>query len=86
MRLVSAVIQRELRRCRGAMSATQRIVVTRKMIAPNSATSHQESVTQTIASASAAALTSGRMLGAGMWISSPTGGTVPLSSMLAHEL
>src|SRR4051794_12644552 len=62
------------------VSPIQRTVVTRKMISPT-ATRYQVSESDTMASASPAALNSGRMLGAGMWISSPTGGAAPLMSL-----
>ena len=63
-------------------SAIHLIAVTTKTIRP-AATKYQVIVSDTIATASPAALISGRMLGAGMWISSPTGGTVPLVVWLA---
>ena len=53
-------------------SATQRIVVQTNTIATEGDEPPRERH-ETIASASPAALISGRMLGAGMWISSPTG-------------
>ena len=71
-----------VRRCRDGCRAIQRIVVHRNDD-PEEDHEHHESVMTRSRSASAAALISGRMLGAGMWISSPTGGAVPLLVELA---
>ena len=80
MPLVVRVIQREFGDVATRVPDPDR-VVHRNTIEEQDA-QHGVNVIVTIAPASAAALSSGRTLDAGMWISSPTGGAVPCARLL----